>query len=265
MDMPRRSRSKGRHGSGSSSLSALKPMKQMRVSASTPPTSATSTTPSRIRSAPSAMDGGAGCARHHQRLARALEAEAEGHRVGVRARQDGAKGAPRRARAARSGPHPSTTPPLRTCRRPPPRRGRLPGADRGRRAPRRPAPRPPPRARAGRPSSGAATPRAPSSTSAGTSAATRERSPSVSMAVTGRMAQAPADRPVHRLLTPAPYGLTAPSPLTTTRGDAARVIPARTWTGRSAPGSRGRGTRRSDLRARRSRCRSAPRCPRTAR
>src|SRR6266852_5411139 len=56
IDMPRRSRSKGRHGVGSSSLSALKPMKQMWVSASTPPTSAVGVTPARTRSAPSAMD-----------------------------------------------------------------------------------------------------------------------------------------------------------------------------------------------------------------
>ena len=41
-------------------------------------------------------------------------------------------------------------------------------------------------------------------TSAGTSAAMRERSPSVSMTVMGLIAQAPADRPVQRLLTPAP-------------------------------------------------------------
>ena len=54
--MPRRSRSKGRHGVGSSSLSALKPMKQMWVSASTPPTSAVGVTPARTRSAPSAME-----------------------------------------------------------------------------------------------------------------------------------------------------------------------------------------------------------------
>ena len=50
--------------------------------------------------------GGAGCARHHQRLARALEPEAEGHRVGVRARQDGAKGAP----PGRGPPAPHLTP-----------------------------------------------------------------------------------------------------------------------------------------------------------
>ena len=198
-------------------------------------------------------------------------------RAGPRARS----GRPPRRRARAAGrsegaPRPGAGRPLRTSL-PVPRLGLVHAAAHRPDEAGRPAPIPsveprvghrlgaPPRARAGRPSSGGATPRAPPSTSAGTSAATRERSPSVSMAVTGRMAQAPADRPVHRLLTPAPYGLTTPSPLTTTRGDAARVIPARTWTGRSAPGSRGRGTRRSDLRARRSRCRSAPRCPRTAR
>src|SRR5947209_4003565 len=56
MDMPRRSRSKGRHGEGSRSLSVLNPMKQIRVSASTPPARATDTTPSAIRSAAIASD-----------------------------------------------------------------------------------------------------------------------------------------------------------------------------------------------------------------
>src|SRR5215813_12643273 len=53
--------------------------------------------------------------------------------------------------------------------------------------------------------------------SAGTSAATRERKPSVSISVMGRMAQAPAASPAQNVLVPVPYGLTTPSPLTTTR------------------------------------------------
>src|SRR2546427_318367 len=54
MDMPRRSRSKGRHGAESRSFSALNPMKQIRVSASTPPATASGATPSATRSAASA-------------------------------------------------------------------------------------------------------------------------------------------------------------------------------------------------------------------
>src|SRR5712692_2856134 len=58
--------------------------------------------------------------------------------------------------------------------------------------------------------------------SGGISAATRERKPSVSMRVTGLMAQAPAARPDQKVFAQAPYGLMTPSPLTTTRepGDA---------------------------------------------
>ena len=41
-------------------------------------------------------------------------------------------------------------------------------------------------------------------TSAGTSAAMRERKPSVSIRVMGLIAQVPAVRPVQKLLTPAP-------------------------------------------------------------
>src|SRR5882724_3947191 len=54
-------------------------------------------------------------------------------------------------------------------------------------------------------------------TSGGTSAAMRERNPSVSMRVMGRMAQVPAASPPQNVLAPAPYGLTTPRPLTTTR------------------------------------------------
>src|SRR4029453_12373051 len=60
------------------------------------------------------------------------------------------------------------------------------------------------------------TPR-PAIASPGTSAATRARKPSVSMRVTGRMAQVPAASPAQNVLVPAPYGLTTPRPLTTTR------------------------------------------------
>ena len=264
MDMPRRSRSKGRHGSGASSLSALKPMKQMRVSASTPPTSATSTTPSRIRSAPSAMEAAPD--------AHAITSVSRGPSSPNR---KATASACARGRTERRARRPGAGRPLRDLT-PVPRLGLVHAAAHRPDEAGRPAPiRPSSAASAIASAAAASASRSalerrrdalrPSSTSAGTSAATRERNPSVSMAVTGRMAQAPADRPVHRLLTPAPYGLTTPSPLTTTRGDAARLIPARTWTGRSAPGSRGTGTRRSGPRARRSRCRSAPRCPRTAR
>src|SRR2546428_208872 len=54
MDMPFRSRSKGRHGSRSRRRRALKPMKQTRVSASTPPQTASGVAPERMRSSPSA-------------------------------------------------------------------------------------------------------------------------------------------------------------------------------------------------------------------
>ena len=50
----------------------------------------------------------------------------------------------------------------------------------------------------------------------GTSAAMRERNPSVSISVMGRIAHAPAVIPCQNALTPAPKGLTAPSPVTTT-------------------------------------------------
>src|SRR5437763_1692685 len=52
MDMPRRTRSNGRHGSGSRSLRALKPMKHMRVSASPPPASATGAFRAEVRHRP---------------------------------------------------------------------------------------------------------------------------------------------------------------------------------------------------------------------
>ena len=87
------------------------------------------------------------------------------------------------------------------------------------------------------------TPRPPM-TSAGTSAAMRERKPSVSMTVSGRMAHSPVERPAQNVLTPAPYGLTTPRPLTTTRV----ISPSR---GRSGTGYRGKESHRRGSRSRR--------------
>ena len=53
-------------------------------------------------------------------------------------------------------------------------------------------------------------------TEAGISAAMRERKPAVSMRVIGLIVQVPAASPDQKRVTPAPYGLTTPSPLTTT-------------------------------------------------
>jgi hypothetical protein len=53
-------------------------------------------------------------------------------------------------------------------------------------------------------------------TEAGISAAMRERKPAVSMMVIGLIVQVPAASPDQKRVTPAPYGLTTPSPLTTT-------------------------------------------------
>src|SRR5207245_3933466 len=51
----------------------------------------------------------------------------------------------------------------------------------------------------------------------GTSAAIRHRKPSVSMSVTGRIAQAPALKPFQYALTPVPNAPTTPTPLTAFR------------------------------------------------
>ncbi len=51
----------------------------------------------------------------------------------------------------------------------------------------------------------------------GTSAAMRQRKPPTSINVTGRIAQTPLRTPSQYALTPGPKGLTAPSPVTTTR------------------------------------------------
>ena len=263
MDIPRRSRSNGRHGSGSSSLSALKPMKQMRVSASTPPTSATSTTPSRIRSAPSAMEA-APDAHAITSVSRGPSRPKRKATASACARGKTERRAPRPGAGPRSGPPPvprlgfvhaaahrpdeagcpspiSAVEP-RVDQRLGGRREREPVGSRA--APRRPEPRQHLRGHL-RGHAGAQPLGLDGGDRADDAGARGQARPK---ALDARAVRAHA-----------------PSPLTTTRGDAARVIPPRTWTGRSAPGSRGRGTRRSGLRARRSRCRNAPRCPRTAR
>jgi hypothetical protein len=50
----------------------------------------------------------------------------------------------------------------------------------------------------------------------GTSAPIRQRKPSVSIKVSGRIAETPPLIPSQYALTPAPYGLTTPSPVTAT-------------------------------------------------
>ena len=73
-------------------------------------------------------------------------------------------------------------------------------------------------------------------TSDGTSAARRDRNPSVSSSVAGLIAHVPADNPVQNVLIPAPNGLTMPSPLTTTRGRLARDLTGSLIRDRSGPG-----------------------------
>ncbi len=94
-------------------------------------------------------------------------------------------------------------------------------------------------ARSARPSaaSSSASPTAPSAsrsarerrgelaTSSGTSAAMRQRKPVASTRVIGRMAQVPAARPAQYVFTPAPKGLTAPRPVTSTRLMRRRAAP----------------------------------------
>ena len=97
---------------------------------------------------------------------------------------------------------PSTSPRPRACRRRPRRRGAPPpraGAVQARVAP---GPRPRPRARSGPRASVGGTPSVPYHVGGGTSAAMRERKPSVSMTVMGLIAQVPAASPVQKLFTP---------------------------------------------------------------
>ncbi len=202
MDMPRRSRSKGRHGVGSSSLSALKPMKQMWVSASTPPTSAVGVTPARMRSAPSAIEAAPD--------AQAITTVSFGP---VRPRRQPRVSACENGRMERSAPirdegrpraisqyqfSPSSMPPPTAPTR---------SAASVRAAPSRPASASASRAAASAIRSARERrrdePSAPM-TSAGISAAMRERKPSVSMTVMGLIAQVPAASPFQKLFTPAP-------------------------------------------------------------
>ena len=59
----------------------------------------------------------------------------------------------------------------------------------------------------------------------GTSPASPHRKPVASKSVSGRIAQAPAARPAQYALTPAPNGLTTPSPVTTIRLMRRRAVP----------------------------------------
>ena len=207
IDMPRRSRSNGRHGAGSSSLRALNPMKQMRVMASTPPATATSTTPSATSSAASA---------------RATAPELHAVTTVWRGPPSANRAARVSACAAGSTDRSATKDRPRDARQyqasassmPPPTAPTTSAASA--------------RSRASRPASASASPAAPiASRSArvrraepvsggGTSAARRHRKPSVSMTVRSRIAQAPAASPDQYALTPGPYGLAAPRPVTTT-------------------------------------------------
>ena len=194
----------------------MKPMKQMWVSASTPPASAVGVTPARIRSAPSAMDA---APEAHAittvslgpvRRRRALRVSAwERGRIERRDRMFPVacpRHSPQYQFSPSSMPPPTAPTSSADSRRARPSSPESARASRAAASARRSArERRRETRRAGR-------------ISAGTSAAMRERKPSVSMRVMGLMAQVPAARPVQKLLTPAPYGLTTPSPLTTTSG-----------------------------------------------
>ena len=214
--MPRRSRSKGRHGLGIEQLEGVEPHEagvRERIDAAH----------ERGRGHAGAHQIGAerdrGRARragHDHRLLRAGEPEAPAERVGVRERQDGPQRALRDAGRRRSvwaqyqsspSSIPPPTAPISSAASAP----LAPLADPSRRGLRGPRP-----ARSGPRASVATTSRACSMTSAGISAAMRERKPSVSM-TRDRLDRAGAGgEPGQKLLTPAPYGLTTPSPLTTT-------------------------------------------------
>ena len=177
-------------------------MKQMWVSASTPPTSAVGVTPARTRSAPSAIEAAP--------EAQAMTTVSFGpvrpsRQPSVSACENGRidrsalicdEGRPRAISQYQSSP--SSMPP--------------PTAPMSSAASRRAAPSRPASARASRAAARAIrsarerrreAPSAPM-TSAGTSAAMRERKPSVSMTVMGLIAQVPAASPFQKLFTPAP-------------------------------------------------------------
>jgi len=230
MDMPRRSRSNGRHGSGSRSLRALKPMKQMRVSASTPPASATGASPAAIRSAAMASDAApelhaVTSVSRGPPSPRALPRTAACDRGSVERSPRVCFG---RSPAKRDQYHPSAS------SIPPPTAPTISAAS-ARSS--RPSPASASASRAAaRASRSARERRGEPATRSGTSAAIRQRKPSVTMSVTGRIAQAPATRPFQYAFTPAPNGLMTPRPLTTT--DVTRSPPGRRCTGRARRSTR---------------------------
>ena len=211
IDIPRRSRSNGRHGSGSSSLSALKPMKHRRVIASTPPASATSTTPSAISSAASAS----ATAPEEQAVTTLWRGPPRPSRcASVPACEPGsiersaAAQLGTRSPCARAQYHASAS------SMPPPTAPTISAASRRSTRPRPASSSASPAAPSARPSARERRGEAPGDS--GTAAAMRQRKAAASKRVSGRMAQAPAARPAQYGLTPTPNGLTAPSPVTTT-------------------------------------------------
>ena len=150
-------------------------------------------------------DGGrARGAGHHHRLPGARRAPGAS-RAFPRDSPAGWTGAPRsRARAAWRASRPRTTPRPRACRRPRLRqRAPCPSGRGAARSASASASRAAARARRSARERRREAPRVPT-TSAGTSAAMRDRKPAVSMTVSGRMAHSPEARPVQKVLAPAP-------------------------------------------------------------
>ena len=188
----------------------LNPMKQIRVSASTPPARATGTTPSRTRSAAIASDA----APELQAVTTVSRgppmpstlpttSTCEDGKHDARARGSGA--APPRARcqyqASASSIPPPTAPTISAVS---PRSARpIPASSIASRA-------------AARANRSARDRRAEPPSESGTSAPIRQRKPSVSIRVIGRIAQTPPLIPSQYALTPAPNGLTTPRPVTAT-------------------------------------------------
>ena len=188
----------------------LNPMKQIRVSASTPPARATDTTPSAIRSAAIASDAApelqaVTTVSRGPPMPRTLPTTSTCEDGKHDARTRGGAAAAPRARcqyhASASSMPPPTAPTISAVSA---RSARpIPASSSASRA-------------AARANRSARDRRAEPPIESGTSAPIRQRKPSVSINVSGRIAQTPPVRPSQYALTPAPNGLTTPSPVTAT-------------------------------------------------